>query len=182
MRWRLDGWCFSPGSRRCQLVEAPGGFYVPAVFDAESPSPRAVVGRILGAATAVSALILLVVLLSTGHIEWKLVGLIGILWGAWGFFGGLFGSVLEPAGQFLVNQLTGNVTLPDATETLDKQTARLERLIAQPLEPHHEILVGIRLAEIYRINQHDPAKADALLALLRAKYPDAPELELAGSG
>jgi hypothetical protein len=163
-------------------VEAPGRFYVLAVFDAESPSPRAVVARILGAATALSALALLVILLSTGHIEWKLVGCIGILWGAWGFFGGLLGSVLEPAGRFFLNQLTGNVALPDATETLDKQTARLERLIAQPLDRHREILVGIRLAEIYRINQHDPAKADALLDRLRAKYPDARELDLAGTG
>lgn len=163
-------------------MEAPGGFYVLAVFDAESPSPRAVVGRIVGGATALSTLALLAILISTGHIEWKLVGLVGILWGMWGFLGGLFGSLLEPAGRFLVNQLTGNVALPDATETLEKQTARLERLIAQPLEPHHEILVGIRLAEIYRINQHEPAKADALLERLRAKYPDARELDLAGTG
>jgi hypothetical protein len=96
------------------------------------------------------------------------------------FLGGLFGSVLEPAGRFFLGQLSGGPALPDAAESLDEHTARLERLITQPLEPHHEILVGIRLAEIYRLNQRDPAKADALLARLRAKHPDAPELHLAG--
>jgi len=46
--------------------------------------------------------------------------------------------------------------------------------------PHREILAGIRLAEIYRTHQHDPAKSAALLARLRAKYPDAPELRYDG--
>lgn len=152
------------------------------MFDDDSPNPRAVVGRILGLAMAAAGLFLLIVLLSTGHIEWTLLALIGVLWAVWGFLGGIFDYLLEPAGRFFMNQLTGNVALPDTTETLDELTARLERLIAQPLEPHHEILVGIRLAEIYRLNQHDPARAEALLARLRAKYPDAPELALAGSG
>jgi hypothetical protein len=163
-------------------VEAPGGFYVPAVFDDDSPSPRAVVGRILGLATAGAVLLLVVLFLDSGHIDGRVVAFIGVLWGTWGFFSGLFSNLFEPAGRFLANQLTGNVALPGPTETLDEETARFERMLAQGLEPHREILVGIRLAEIYRINQHDPAKSDALLARLRAKYPDAPELELAGSG
>lgn len=178
----MDGWCFSPGSRRCQLVEARSGFYVPAVFPYDPPHPRTVVAWILGLAVAAAGLALLVVLIATGRIEWRLVALIGILWGAWGFLSGLFTSVLEPAGRFFMGQLAGGPALPDVAESLEEQTARLERLISQPLERHHEILVGIRLAEIYRINQRDPAKADALLARLRAKHPDAPELHLAGSG
>lgn len=178
----MDGWCFSPGPRRCQLVEARSGFYVLAVSRYDPPNPRAVVAWILGMAAAVAALALLVVLVSTGRIEWRLVALIGILWAAWGFLGGLFGSVLEPAGRFFMSQISGGPALPDAAESLDEHTARLERLITQPLEPHHEILVGIRLAEIYRLNQRDPAKADALLARLRAKHPDAPELQRAGPG
>jgi hypothetical protein len=163
-------------------VEAPGAFYVPAVFDDDSPSPRAVVARILGLATAGAVLLLLFLLLATGHIAWRVVAFIGILWAAWGFIGGLFTSLFEPAGRFLADQLTGNVAIPGPTETLFEQTARFERMLAQGLERHHEILVGIRLAEIYRLNQRDPAKAAALLARLRAKYPDAPELERVGSG
>lgn len=163
-------------------MKALSGFYVLAVFPYDPPNPRTVAASILGAAGGLAALALLVVLVATGRIEWRLLALIGILWGAWGFLGGLFDSVLERAGRFFLGQLGGGVVLPDATDTVETQTARLERLIAQPLERHHEILIGIRLAEIYRINQHDAAKADALLARLRAKYPDAPELALAGSG
>lgn len=157
-------------------MEARTGFYVLAVFPYDPPNPRTVVALILGFAGGVAVLGLLLVLIATGHIEWKLVALIGVLWGAWGFLNGLFNSVLEPAGRFLLGELDGGVALPDASETLEQQTGRLERLMTRPLEPHHEIMVGVRLAEIYRLNQHDPAKADALLARLRARHPDAPEL------
>ncbi len=71
--------------------------------------------------------------------------------------------------------------MPGTTETIDEQTGRLERMLEQETTPHHEIMVGIRLAEIYRTRQKDTAKSDALLARLRAKYPDAPELPHAGS-
>jgi hypothetical protein len=162
-------------------VEGPGAFYVQAVFDDDSPSPRAVVGRILGLATAGAVLLLLILFFSTGQVDWRLVAFIGVLWAAWGFIGGLFGDLFEPAGRFLMDQLTGNVALPGPAETLAEQAARFERMLAEGVEPHHEIIMGIRLAEIYRINQHDPAKAAALVARLRAKYPDAPELKLAGS-
>ncbi len=162
-------------------MEGPGAFYVQAVFDDDSPSPRAVVGRILGLATAGAVLLLLILFFSTGQVDWRLVAFIGVLWAAWGFIGGLFGDLIEPAGRFLMDQLTGNVALPGPAETLAEQAARFERMLAEGVEPHHEIIMGIRLAEIYRINQHDPAKAAALVAGLRAKYPDAPELKLAGS-
>ena len=146
------------------------------MFDDESSGPRAVVGRILGAATLVAAALLLVMLVSTGHIAWQLVALVGILWAAWSFIGGLFSHLIEPAARFLANQLTGNVSLPEYDDDIAVQTARLERLLEQGLTPHREILIGIRLAEIYRTHQKDSAKSDALLTRLRAKYPGAPEL------
>ena len=158
-------------------MQAPDGFYVPAVFDDESPSPRSIVGRVLGLATAACLVAALIMRLSSGQMPWALVGLAGTLWATWGFIGGLFSWLFEPAGRFLADQLTGNVSLPITPETLDEETARFERMLSQGLDRHHEILVAIRLAEIYRINQRDPVKSDALLARLRAKYPDAPELE-----
>jgi hypothetical protein len=159
-------------------------FYVLAVIVDDFPSPRAIVARILGVATVGAAVALVALFLFTGEVAWSVVALIGILWAAWGFLGGLFGSVIEPAGRFLADQLTGNVSLPGPSETLEQQTARFERMLAQtpPLAPHHEILIGIRLAEIYRTHQRDPAKSDALLARLRAKFPGAPELERGGPG
>ena len=151
------------------------------MFGDDAPSPRAIVGRILGGATVVAVAALLLLLVSTGHLEWKLLTLVGALWVAWSVIGGLLSQLFEPAGRFLVNQLTGNVPQPGGgpDDTIDEQTARLERLLAQGLTPHHEILIGVRLAEIYRTRQQDPAKSDVLLARLRAKYPDAPELERA---
>jgi len=151
------------------------------VLDDESSAPRRFVRRFLGLATLIAVGLLLFLLVSSGHVEWKLVTLAGFLWAAWGFVSGLFTQVIEPAGRFLANQLTGNVSLPVANETIDEQTARLERLLEQGTTPHHDLLVGIRLAEIYRTRQKDRAKSDALLARLRAKYPDAPELTHAGT-
>jgi hypothetical protein len=146
------------------------------VFDDESSGPRAVVGRILGAATLVAAGLLLVMLASTGQIAWQLVTLVGVLWAAWSFIGGLFSHLIEPAARFLANQLTGNVSLPQYDDDIAVQTARLERLLEQGLTPHREIMIGIRLAEIYRTHQKDSAKSDTLLTRLRTKYPAAPEL------
>lgn len=143
------------------------------------PSPF--VRRFLGVASLVAVGLLLWVFVRTGHVEWKLVTLAGFLWAAWSFLSGLFTQLIEPAGRFLADQLTGNVSMPVANETIDEQTARLERLLEQGTRPHHEILVGIRLAEIYRTRQHNMAKSDALLARLRAKYPEAPELAHAGT-
>jgi hypothetical protein len=60
--------------------------------------------------------------------------------------------------------------------------ARYERMLTGPLPPHQAVLIGLRLAEIYRTLQHDDAKADALLARMRATYPNAPELSHAGPG
>jgi hypothetical protein len=142
---------------------------------------RPFVRRFLGVSTLVAVGLLIFLLISTGQVEWKLVTLVGFLWAAWSFIGGLYSQVIEPAGRFLANQLTGNVSMPGTTETIDEQTARLERLLEQETAPHHEIMVGIRLAEIYRTRQKNTAKSAALLARLRAKYPNAPELTHAGS-
>jgi len=166
----------APANGSVNLCNEPAEFYVPAVFGAESPSPRSVVGRILGLATLAAAVVLLVVLVRTGHIPWQLVTFVGILWAAWGLLSGLFTQLIEPAVRFFANHLTGNLPLPEQHDTLDEQTARLERLLEQVTTPHHEILIGIRLAEIYRTHLRDAEKSAALLARLRTKYPDAPEL------
>ena len=152
------------------------------MFTDESPAPRPFVRRFFGFTTLVAFGLVVVMRISTGLIEWKLVALAGFLWVAWSFIGGLYTQVIEPAARFLADQLTGNVPSPEPTETIDQQTTRLERLLEQGTTPHHEMMVGIRLAEIYRTHQKDSAKSDALLARLRAKYPAAPELTHAGPG
>lgn len=134
---------------------------------------------ILGAALALGCVALVVVSISTRHIEWRLVTLVLTLWAAWSFFDGLFGTLLEPLGRFMSSALTGGAMPGGTTITIDQETEMLEHLVHSdpPPPPHRVVLAGIRLAEIYRTHQRDPAKAEALLDRLLQRYPEAPELQ-----
>jgi hypothetical protein len=145
---------------------------------ADPPSPRAVVRGILGAASVLVGVALVVVSIAEGHVEWRLVALLLSLWGAWSFFGALLESVVEPLGRFAGSALTGGAMPGDRAITIDDETAMLERLLdADPPPPQHRaVLAGIRLAEIYRTHQHDAAKAQQVITRLVARYPEAPEL------
>ncbi len=133
---------------------------------------------ILGGATVLALVALVVVLIATREVPWRLVALTLSLWGAYGFLDALAGGVVEPLGRFFQTQLAGG-DMPDATRiTIEQETALLERLLDAdpPPSAHRAALAGIRLAEIYRTHEHAPDKADALLARLTARYPHAPEL------
>jgi len=146
---------------------------------ADPPSLRGVVRGILGAALALGCVALVAVSISTRHIEWRLVSLVLTLWAAWSFFDGLFGTLLEPLGRFMSNALTGGAMPGGTTITIDQETEMLEHLVHSdpPPPPHRVVLAGIRLAEIYRTHQRDPAKAEALIDRLLERYPEAPELQ-----
>ena len=150
-------------------------------FDHDSsdpPSPLTVVRGFLGAAMGIATVALVVLFFSTGHLDRQLATMVGLLWLAWGVLHDVVGRVVQPLMGFLGGQLLGGSDSgPPVRIDLDRETAMLEELIAHPPPvPHREILAGIRLAEIYRTHQGDRAKSDALLAHLRAKYPDAREL------
>jgi hypothetical protein len=105
--------------------------------------------------------------------------LAGAAWTLWGIFSGLLNRVVEPATSILANLLTGGSVGMGGTDsplTAADEAAMLERLLEQSRPAHDQILTGIRLAEIYRTHDHDPAKADALIARLCERYPDAREL------
>lgn len=146
---------------------------------ADPPSLRGVVRGILGAALALGCVALVAVSISTRHIEWRLVTLVLTLWAAWSFFDGLFGTLFEPLGRFMSNALTGGAMPGGTTITIDQETEMLEHLVHSdpPPPPHRVVLAGIRLAEIYRTHQRDPAKAEALIDRLLERYPEAPELQ-----
>lgn len=146
---------------------------------ADPPSLRGVVRGILGAALALACVALVAVSISTRHIEWRLVTLVLTLWAAWSFFDGLFGTLVEPLGRFMSNALTGGAMPGGTMITIDQETEMLEHLVHSdpPPPPHRVVLAGIRLAEIYRTHQRDPAKAEAVIARLLERYPEATELQ-----
>jgi len=151
-------------------------------FDYDSsdpPSPLTIVRWFLGFALGSATIALFVVYLKTGHLETRLAAFVGTLWVLWGVFHDLIGTILQPFLGFLGGHLAGGANAgPPLRIDMARETAMLEQLMADPPPvPHREILAGIRLAEIYRTHQRDQAKSDALLARLRAKYPDARELK-----
>jgi hypothetical protein len=165
--------------RERRLRRRAGAVNLLPVDFADPPSLRGVIRGILGAAVALVSLALVVVSIGAGHIEWRLVALVLALWGAWGFCDSLFGWVLEPLGRFVGDALTGGSMPGDSTITIQDETAMLEHLVTAdpPPPPHRVVLAGIRLAEIYRTHEHDAAKAEAVIARLISRYPDAPELK-----
>lgn len=159
-------------------MKARPSAYVPAVtnVDPQEPQdPRAALRRIVGGLTVVAWALAGLSWWSTGSIDWTLVGFAGAMWGVYSFLTTIVDTVTD-LGRFIGNQFTGNVALPVPQDTIDDQTTRFERMLQEPLERHREIIIGIRLAEIYRTHQHDEAKSAALLERLRVKYPEAPEL------
>lgn len=170
---------FTPPTGAVNLLAPGGSPNVPTVDLADPPSLRAVVRGILGAALALASVVLVIVVISSGQMEWRLVALILTLWSAWSFFDMMLGSVVEPLGRFLGNAFTGGAMPAGTTITVEQETAMLERVLeGDRSTPSHRVaLAGIRLAEIYRTHQHDPAKADALLDRLVVRFPDAPELQ-----
>ena len=159
-------------------MKAGASAYVLAVIGVHSrgpEDPRAALRRIIGGVTIAAWVFAGVSWWSSGSIDWTLVGLAGGMWAVYSFLTTIVDTVGGLA-QFIGNQLTGNVALPVQQDTIDAQIARFERMLQQPLDRHREILIGIRLAEIYRTHELDAAKSNAVLDRLRDKYPDAPEL------
>lgn len=144
----------------------------------DPPSPLAVVRGFLGLALVLASVALVVLFFSSGHLDMHLATWVGLLWLAWGVLHDLMGRVIQPLLAFLGGQLLGGTDAgPPVQIDLERETQMLEGLMANPPPVRHrEIIAGIRLAEIYRTHQSDRAKSDALLARLRAKYPDAREL------
>jgi hypothetical protein len=144
----------------------------------DPPSPRNVIRGVLGVALGVMVLALLIESFASGRVGWPSLGLVLALWGAWSFFGSLFDNVLAPLARFAGTALTGGPMPPDTRITIEEETGTLERVVAAdpPPPPHRVIIAGIRLAEIYRTHEKNDAKADALIARLAARYPDAREL------
>lgn len=167
----------------CQLAVPGARFYVPPVsFDydpSDPPSPLTVVRAALGVALVVATVILGVLYFETGHLDANFVALVAALWLFWGVFHDVLALLVQPLAAMLGGEVTGvQDPGPPLLIDIEREREMLERLVANPPPvPHREILAGIRLAEIYRTHDHDLPKSEALLARLRAKYPEARELK-----
>ncbi len=100
----------------------------------------------------------------------------GTVWWAWD---ALCENVFAPVGRLLGGAITGeggSDELPDLT--VDDTVRLLEGHLAADAVPRHvQIQSALRLAEIYRLNKKDPAKADEVIRRVRERWPDSPELE-----
>ena len=142
---------------------------MPAIGPFESPSA---VGRTLfGVATILTALLGL-----AGDARWFAAsGAFGTAWWAWDF---LWDSVVGPLGDWLTGMLNGSASVAEPPDlTLDDTIRLLENhLTGDGVTRHVQIQSALRLAEIYRLNRKDPAKADEVIRRVRERWPEAPEL------
>jgi hypothetical protein len=121
-------------------------------------SPSSVGRSAFGAATVLMAIFGL-----SGDARWFAAsGAFGIVWWAWDF---VWDNVLGPLGGWLTAMLAGTAgveTPPDLT--LDDTIRLLEsHLTADGVTRHVQIQSALRLAEIYRLNKQDPARARDVL-------------------
>jgi len=129
------------------------------------------VGRVaFGAATIVAALLGLL-----SDARWFAAsGAFGAVWWAWD---ALAENVFGPMLRFLAGSLSGAGAAEEPPDlTVDDTVRLLESHLASNGTPRHvQIQSALRLAEIYRLNKKDPAKADELLERVKQRWPDAPE-------
>ena len=138
-----------------------------------STSPSAAGRMLLGTATIVTALLGL-----AGDARWfAMSGALGVAWWAWDW---LFENVVGPLGSLFTGALTGTAEVEEPPDLSLDDTVRLleDNLVAEGVTRHVQIQSALRLAEIYRLNKKDPAKADQVIRQVKAKWPDAKELEV----
>lgn len=136
-------------------------------------SPSAIGRRAFGIVTVLS-----VILGLAGDPRWFAASAaFGTVWWAWDW---VWDNVLGPLGGLFTGAITGTADVESPPDLSVDDTIRLleGHLAADGVTRHVQIQSALRLAEIYRLNKKDPAKANEVLARARAKWPDAPELEL----
>jgi hypothetical protein len=134
-----------------------------------------VVRTILGTATAV---LLVMGFIVRDDPRWLVAaGACGLVWWGWDL---LAAHVFTPLGDWLAGAFMGGSigALPPQTRPNMEEVVRLlEGHLRRRASRKVEINAAIRLEEIYRIVKRDPQKARAVIRLVKARYPDAPELE-----
>jgi hypothetical protein len=135
-------------------------------------SPRVVGRRFLATATIVAAVLGL-----TNDPHWFAAsGAFGVAWWAWD---AIWENVLGPIGGWFTGMLTGTYGVEEPPDlTVDDTIRLLEGHLSAAAVPRHvQIQSALRLAEIYRLTRQDPERARDVIARVRARWPDAPELQ-----
>ena len=135
-------------------------------------SPSVVGRRFLATATVAAALFGLL-----SDARWFAAsGAFGVAWWGWDF---IWQNVLGPLGGLFIGMLTGTSSVETPPDLTADDTIRLleDHLAADATPRHVQIQSALRLAEIYRLNKQDPQRAREVIARVRARWPDAPELQ-----
>ncbi len=130
-----------------------------------------VVGRVaFGAATIGSALL--------GLLDARWFAASAAFGGVWWAWDTLCDNVFPPLGRLFTSAIGGSSDVVEPPElTVDDTVRLLESHLAADAVPRHvQIQSALRLAEIYRLNKNDPAKAEEVLRRVKDKWPDSPEL------
>ena len=102
-------------------------------------------------------------------------GVFGTIWWLWDL---AWDNVIGPFAGFLTGTLTGSISVETPPDLTVDDTIRLleHHLTSDGVPRHVQIQSALRLAEMYRHNRHDPARAEAVIRQVKEKWPDAKEL------
>jgi hypothetical protein len=102
-------------------------------------------------------------------------GACGVLWWGWDL---LVGHVLTPIEYWMEDMTVGGALRYEAHNwSLDDRVAMLEDRIVNGQTMRLQIQAAIRLEEIYRLQKKNEQRAREVIEVMKARYPDAPELE-----
>jgi hypothetical protein len=107
---------------------------------------------------------------------WAIAAAVGTAWWASDL---LAEYLFRPFGEWMTDVfMSGGVGVDDSASRpkLDDLIRLLESHIARGTSQQVDINAAIRLEEIYRTVKKDPARARAVMEIVRTRYPEAPEL------
>lgn len=140
--------------------------------------PPITVGRVVRLVFGTATVALLVAAFAVGAEPrlYAAAAVCGTIWWAWDV---LAAHVFTPIGEWVNDVIVGGGAGASDRSTrpsLDEVVQMLERHLERPTSRKVDLNAAIRLEEIYRTVKRDPAAAARVIAVVRERYPDAPEL------
>lgn len=152
--------------------------YIPSMTDGHLPIG---VGRLVRSVFGIATILFAAIgfLIGNDPRWFAASGALGIIWTLWGWG---HDHILRPLSDWMVRGLgdVGQMKVGGLRPTLDDTIRLLESHLRGTASREVQIQAAIRLEEIYRTIRKDPVRAAEVLARVRARYPEAPELERSG--